>query len=78
MVPMAPFDKSPSHSSQVLMRCSLQMVYQSTEELTIRANGMIGEGVLTNGICLCILDISEFVLVQPNMGECHVKRQTRQ
>ena len=37
-----------------LMRCSLQMVYQSTEELTIRFNGTIGEYVLTNRNRLCI------------------------
>ena len=72
---MAPIDKSLTHGSQVVMRCSLQMVYQWTEELSIRTigvnrkdsltngdfftNGTIGEGFLTIGICLCILDMCE-------------------
>ena len=30
------------------MRCSLQMVYQSPEELTIRANGTNRKASLTN------------------------------
>ena len=67
---MAPIDKSLTHDSQVVMRCSLQMVYQWTEELSIRTNGanrkasltngdlftngIIGDGFLTIGICLCI------------------------
>ena len=67
---MAPIDKSLTHGSQVVMRCSLQMVYQWTEELSIRTNGAnrkasltngdlftngtIGDGFLTIGICLCI------------------------
>ena len=42
MAPMAIIDKSLTHGSQLLMRCSLQMVYiyiyQSTEELSIRTN----------------------------------------
>ena len=70
---MAPIDKSLTHGSQVVMRCSLQMVYQWTEELSIRTNGAnrkasltngdfftsgtIGEGFLTIGICLCILNM---------------------
>ena len=57
------------------MRCSLQKVYQWTEELSIRTNGAncktslkngdfftngtIGEGFLTIGICLCILDMCD-------------------
>ena len=72
---MAPIDKSLTHGSQVVMRCSLQMVYQWTEELSIRTNGAnrkasltngdfftngtIGEGFLTIGICLCLLDKCE-------------------
>ena len=36
------------HGFQVLMRCSLQMVYQSPEELTIRANGTNRKASLTN------------------------------
>ena len=68
---MAPIDKSLTHGLQVVMRCSLQMLYQWTEELSIRTNGTnrkasltngdiftngtIGEGFLTIGICLCIL-----------------------
>ena len=64
---MAPIDKSLANS--------LQMVYQWTEELSIRTNGAnrkasltngdfftngtIGEGFLTIGICLCILDMWE-------------------
>ena len=32
-------DHSFSHGLQVLMRCSLQMVYRSTEELAIRSSG---------------------------------------
>ena len=69
---MASIDKSLTHAhgSQVVMRCSLQMVYEWTEELSIRTNGAnrkasltnndfftngtIGEGFLTIGICLCI------------------------
>ena len=72
------------------MRCSLQLVYNWTEELSIRTNGTnrkasltnggfyqcyhwwrpplveasIGEGFLMIGICLCILDMCEF-LAQP-------------
>ena len=45
---MVPFDKLLSHGSQVLMQCSLQMVYQSTEKLTIRANGTNRKASLTN------------------------------
>ena len=33
---------------QVLMRCSLQIVYQSPEKLTIRANGTNRKASLTN------------------------------
>ena len=62
------------HGSPVVMRCSLQMVYQWTDLLSIRANGAnrkaslmngyfpdgtIGEGFLTIGICFCILDMCE-------------------
>ena len=36
------------HGFQVLMRCSLQMVYQSPEELTISANGTNRKASLTN------------------------------
>ena len=36
------------HGLQVLMRCSLQMVYHSPEELTIRANGTNRKESLTN------------------------------
>ena len=73
--PMVPIDNSLSHGSQAVMRCSLQMVYQWTEELCIRTNGAnrktsltngdfftngtSGEGFLTIGICLCILDMCE-------------------
>ena len=39
MVPMVPIDHSFSHGLHGLTRCSLQMVYRSTEELTIRSNG---------------------------------------
>ena len=66
MLPKVPIDHSFSHGSHVLMRCSLQMVYRSVEELTIRfnvtnckasltnrTNGTIGEGVLTNRNRLC-------------------------
>ena len=72
---MAPIDLSLTHSSQEVMRCSLQMVYQWTEELSIRTNGAnheasltngdfftngtIGDGFLTIGICLCILDMCD-------------------
>ena len=65
---MAPIDKSLTNS--------LQMVYQWTEELSIRTNGAnrkasltngdlftngtIGEDLLTIGICLCILDMCGF------------------
>ena len=70
---MAPIDKSLMHGSQLVMRCSLQMVYQWTEELSIHTNGAnrkasltngdfftngtIGDRFLTIGICLCILDM---------------------
>ena len=73
---MAPINKSRTHGSQVVMRCSLQMVYQWTEELSIRTNctnrkasltdgGFFfyqwyhwwGEGFLTIGVCLCLLDM---------------------
>ena len=47
-VPMVPIDHSFSHGLQVLMRCSLQMVYRSTEELTIRSNGTNRKASLTN------------------------------
>ena len=46
---MAPLDKSLTHGSQVIMRCSLQMVYQWTEELSIRTNGANRNASLTNG-----------------------------
>ena len=39
MVPMVPIDHSFSHGLQVLMRCSLQMVYRSSQELAIRSSG---------------------------------------
>ena len=43
--------------------CSLQMVYQSTNYFSIGIDlyqyGMIGEGVLTIGICLCTLDMRD-------------------
>ena len=42
------FHHSFSHALQVLMRCSLQMVYRSTEELTIRSNGTNCRASLTN------------------------------
>ena len=45
---MVPIDHSFSHGLQVLMRCSLQMVYRSTEELTIRSNGTNCKASLTN------------------------------
>ena len=48
MVPMVPIDHSFSQGLQVLMRCSLQMVYRSTEELTIRSNGTNRKASLTN------------------------------
>ena len=47
-VPMVPIDHSLSQGLQVLMRCSLQMVYRSTEELTIRSNGTNRKASLTN------------------------------
>ena len=37
--PMIPIDKLLTHGSQAVMRCSLQMVYQWTEELSTRTNG---------------------------------------
>ena len=46
---MAPIDKSLTHGSQVVMRCSLQMVYQWTEELSSRTNGANCKASLTNG-----------------------------
>ena len=76
---MSPIDKSLTHGSQVVMRCSLQMVYQWTEELSIRTNGANRKASLTNGdflpmlplvtvfltigICLCILDMCETTVV---------------
>ena len=48
MAPMVPIDHSFSQGLQVLMRCSLQMVYRSTEELTIRSNGTNRKASLTN------------------------------
>ena len=48
MVPMVPIDHSFSHGLQVLIRCSLQMVYRLTEELTIRSSGTNCEASLTN------------------------------
>ena len=70
---MAPIDKLLKHGSQVVMTCSLQMVYKWTEELFLLTNGTnrklsltkggfftsgtIGEGFLMTGICLCILDM---------------------
>ena len=48
MVPMVPIDHSFSQGLQVLMRCSLQMVYRSTEELAIRSNGTNRKASLTN------------------------------
>ena len=65
---MVSIDKSLMHGSQLVMRCSLQIVYQWTEELSIRTNGVNCKASLTNsdfspmvplvtiGICLCILD----------------------
>ena len=47
-VPMVPIDHSFSHGLQVLMRCSLQMVHRSTEDLTIRSNGTNRKASLTN------------------------------
>ena len=47
-VAMVPIDHSFSHGLQMLMRCSLQMVYRSTEELTIRSNGTNRKASLTN------------------------------
>ena len=47
-IPMVPIDHSFSHSLQVFMRCSLQMVYWLTEELTIRSNGTNRKASLTN------------------------------
>ena len=47
-VPMVPIDHSFSHGLQVLMRCSSQMVYRSTEELTIRSNGTNRKASLAN------------------------------
>ena len=46
---MAPIDKSLTHGSQVVMRFSLQMVYQWTEELSIRTSGANRKASLTNG-----------------------------
>ena len=48
MLPMVPIDHSFSHGLQVLMRCSLQMVYRSTEELTSRSSGTNRQASLTN------------------------------
>lgn len=36
---MVAIENSLLHGFQVLMGCSLQMVYRSTEELTIRSDG---------------------------------------
>ena len=47
--------KSLTQGSQVLLRCSLQMVYQSTEELSIRTNGTNRKTFLRNGDNLSIL-----------------------
>ena len=46
---MAPIDKSLKHGSQVVMRCSLQMVYKWTEELFLHTNGTNRKLSLTNG-----------------------------
>ena len=46
---MAPIDKLLMHSSQEVMRCSLQMVFQWTEELSIRTNGANHKASLMNG-----------------------------
>ena len=46
---MAPVDKSLAHGSEVVIRCSLQMVYKWTEELSIRTNGANRKASLTNG-----------------------------
>jgi len=54
---MAPIDKSLSQGSQVLMGCSLQMVDQSTEELSIRTNGTNRKASLTNGDHLPIVPL---------------------
>ena len=45
---MAPIDKLLTHDSQVVMRCSLQMVYQWTDLLSIHANGANCKASLTN------------------------------
>ena len=81
---MAPIDKSLTHGSQVVMRYSLQMVYQWTEEVSIRTNGanhkapltnddfftngIIGEGFLTIGTCLCILDMCDLQSSKSSRG----------
>ena len=54
---MAPIDKSLTHGSQVVMRCSLQMVYQWTEELSIRTNGANRKASLTNGDFLPVVQL---------------------
>ena len=46
---MAPIDKSLTHGSQVVVRCSLQMVNQWNEELSIGTNGANRKVSLTNG-----------------------------
>ena len=45
---MAPIDKSLTHGSQVVVRCSLQMVNQWNEELSIGTNGANRKVSLTN------------------------------
>ena len=45
---MAPIDKLLTHGAQVVMRCRLQMVYQWTEELSIRTNITNRKASLTN------------------------------
>ena len=54
---MAQIDKSLTHGLQVVMRCSLQMVYQWTEELSIRTNGTNRKASLTNGDFLTMVPL---------------------
>ena len=53
---MAAIDKLLLHGSQVLMRCSLQIVFQLTEELSMRTSGMNHWlASLTNGHPLAVV-----------------------
>ena len=85
---MAPIDKLLMHSSQEVMRCSLQMVFQWTEELSIRTNGANCKASLTNGdfflpmvplVAVSLTRVSNYPFVTNNKNiSLHLHTRTKQ